>query len=175
MLTQSLQHFIHHDPQLLRRNGFPFLCWRKYILKRKTSVFYLSLSVITWLKIKPGCRNDRLQQWRSESIPFCRENGRCDIFSWRWIFKQCMCYVNLPVRPPSVLLSEEEKRRLRQNRIRPLKSPRPKLLESGQVNLVPSRQTVFLVQVSFTDKTDGHYWTRCTKRTAIRPGFETVS
>ena len=68
-----------------------------------------------------------------------------------------MCYVNLPVRPPSVLLSEEEKRRLRQNRIRPLKSPRPKLVESGQVNLVPSRQTLFLVQVPFTDKTDGHH------------------
>ena len=29
-----------------------------------------------------------VEKW---DYPFCRENGRCDIFSWRWIFKQCMC------------------------------------------------------------------------------------
>ena len=105
MLTQSLQHFIHHDPQLLRRNGFPFLCWRKYILKRKTSVFYLSLSVITWLKIKPGCRNDRLQQWRSESIPFVGRMVDATFLADAGYLNN-VCVVNLPVRPPSVLLSE---------------------------------------------------------------------
>ena len=75
--------------------------------------------------------------------------------------------------PPFAFLSVEEKIRLCAclNRIKPLKSPQPKLLDwSISFYLV---KLVFSIVSFFVDNQWSH-WARCTRRTAVRPGFENV-
>lgn len=49
----------------------------------------------------------------------------------------CCCYhmliITLRAEPPFAFLSEEEKRRLRPNRVKPLKSPQLKLLDHSKL------------------------------------------
>ena len=67
-----------------------------------------------------------------------------------------------------LFLIEEEKRRLC-----PLKGPQPNLLD--QSILFYLVKPAFRVSASVYWYTNGHNWARCTKRTAITPGFETYS
>ena len=76
----------------------------------------------------------------------------------------CSVSVTLWTEPLFVLFLIEEERR----RLCPLKTPQPNLLDQSIL--------FYLVKLAFRVRaSNGHYWARCTKRTAITPGFETYS
>ena len=56
--------------------------------------------------------------------------------------------------------------------VKSLKSPKLELLNSSI--LFSPVKLVFRARASVCWQTDGHIWSRCTKRSAIRPGFKTV-
>ena len=89
-----------------------------------------------------------------------------------------MCYtLRQPAsrRPPFAFLSVEEKSKtLRTPESRQVFEVAAAQTSKLVINLVLSSQTTFSIASILLLITNGHNWARCTRRTAIRPGFENV-